>query len=185
MIGQSISHYKILEKLGQGGMGIVYKAYDTKLDRTVALKFLQTHLTSAESEKKRFIREARSASALDHPNICTIYEIRETPDEEIVIVMPAYEGATLDHKIEQGPLSIEEAIGLAIQIASGLQAAHEKEIIHRDLKSSNVFITSKGQVKIIDFGLASRSGNVAINHNRFNTGNGTIHVSRTGTRRET
>jgi eukaryotic-like serine/threonine-protein kinase len=158
MIGQSISHYKILEKLGEGGMGVVYKAHDTKLDRTVALKFLPVHLSASESEKKRFIREARSASALDHPNICTIFEIHETPDGEIVIVMPAYEGMTLNKKIEQGPLSIEEAIDLTVQIASGLQAAHEKEIIHRDLKCSNLFITQKGRVKIIDFGLASKSG---------------------------
>ena len=167
MIGQTISHYKILEKLGEGGMGVVYKAQDLKLDRLVALKFLPPHLarlndavgqTADEQDKKRFIHEAKAASALDHPNICTIYEIDETPDGQVFIAMAAYEGTTLDKKIKVGPLKLDEAHDIAIQVAEGLQAAHEKGIVHRDIKSSNVMITEKGQVKIMDFGLARTSG---------------------------
>jgi eukaryotic-like serine/threonine-protein kinase len=158
MIGRSISHYKILEKLGEGGMGIVYKAHDTKLDRTVALKFLPTHLSPTDEDRKRFIQEARAASSLDHPNICTIHEINETVEGDLVIVMPAYEGIPFNKKIAQGPLPIDEALEIAIQTAEGLLAAHEKGIIHRDLKSSNIFLTHKGQVKIIDFGLARKDG---------------------------
>jgi eukaryotic-like serine/threonine-protein kinase len=119
MIGTTISHYKILDKLGEGGMGVVYKALDTKLNRTVALKFLPQNVTLSETDRKRFIHEAQAASALDHQNICTIHEINETPDRQLFIVMPAYEGTSLDSKIEQGPLPINEAIGIAIQIADG------------------------------------------------------------------
>jgi eukaryotic-like serine/threonine-protein kinase len=158
MIGHTISHYKILEKLGEGGMGIIYKAQDTKLDRPVAIKFLSSSHTAKEHDKTRFIHEARAASALDHPNICTIHEIDETHDGQLFIVMPAYEGIPLDKKIEQGPLPIHEAIDIATQIAAGLQAAHEKGIVHRDIKSSNIFTTSKGQVKVMDFGLARSAG---------------------------
>jgi serine/threonine protein kinase/tetratricopeptide (TPR) repeat protein len=157
MIGQTISHYKIMEKLGEGGMGVVYKAHDTKLDRTVALKFLPPSATISEDEKKRFIHEARAASGLDHSNICIIYEIEETEDGQLFIVMPAYEGDTLSKKIEQGPFKIDKAIDIACQITEGLQAAHEKGIVHRDVKSSNIFITQKDQVKIMDFGLARKS----------------------------
>jgi eukaryotic-like serine/threonine-protein kinase len=154
MIGRIISHYKILEKLGEGGMGIVYKALDTRLDRTVALKFLPASHTVTEQDKTRFIHEARAASALEHPHICTIHEIDETPDGQLFLVMPAYEGAPLNKKIEEKPLGIDETIDIAIQIADGLQATHEKGIIHRDIKSSNIFITQRGQVKVMDFGLA-------------------------------
>jgi eukaryotic-like serine/threonine-protein kinase len=157
MIGSSIAHYKILEKLGEGGMGVVYKAHDTKLDRTVALKFISSNHSSDENDKQRFMNEARSASALDHSNICTIHEIDETYDGKLFIVMPIYEGMPLSKKIEQGPLELEKALDFTIQIAEGLQVAHEKEIIHRDIKSSNIFITQKGQVKILDFGLAKRA----------------------------
>jgi len=154
MIGKTISHYRIIEKLGEGGMGVVYRAHDTKLDRDVALKFLPHHLSPSEDDKKRFMHEARSASSLDHSNICTIYLIDETPDGQLFIVMPDYDGIPLNKKIVQGPLPVNEAIDIAIQIADGLQIAHEKGIIHRDIKSSNIFITEKGQVKIMDFGLA-------------------------------
>ncbi|MBF8295774.1 MAG: serine/threonine protein kinase with repeat [Bacteroidetes bacterium] len=158
MIGQSISHYKILEKLGEGGMGVVYKAQDLKLDRLVALKFLPPNITPTEAEKQRFIHEAKAASSLDHPNICTVYEIDETPDGQMFLAMAFYEGAPLSEKIKQEPLKIDEAIETAIQAAEGLQAAHKKGITHRDIKSSNVMVTPEGQVKIMDFGLAKTTG---------------------------
>jgi len=158
MIGQVISHYKILEKVGEGGMGVVYKAHDTRLDRTVALKFLPRDLSPSEEERSRFIHEAKAASALDHPNICTIHEIDETPEGQLFIAMGYYEGISLGRKIERGRLDVEEAVLIAIQIAEGLKAAHEKGIVHRDIKSSNIILTDKGQVKILDFGLAHKSG---------------------------
>ncbi|MEX1140418.1 MAG: protein kinase [Bacteroidota bacterium] len=158
MISQTISHYKILEKLGEGGMGVVYKAQDIKLDRLVALKFLPPHLASDEQDKKRFIHEAKAASSLDHPNICNVHEIDETPDGQVFLVMAIYEGTPLNRKIEKGPLKIDEAVDVAIQAAEGLQAAHEKGIVHRDVKSSNIMITEKGRAVIMDFGLARTGG---------------------------
>jgi serine/threonine protein kinase/Tfp pilus assembly protein PilF len=158
MIGQTISHYKIIEELGSGGMGTVYKAQDTRLDRFVALKFLPPHLSQAEEEKKRFIHEAKAASALDHPNICSIYEIDETADGQMFIAMACYEGESLKDKIDRGPLQVEEALNITIQIARGLEKAHAKGIIHRDIKPANILITDDGQVKIIDFGLAKLKG---------------------------
>ena len=158
MIGQTVSHYKILEKLGEGGMGVVYRAEDTNLKRTVALKFLPPELTRDADAKKRFVHEARAASTLDHSNICTIYEVEETDDGQTFIAMAFYEGETLKEKIKQSPLKIEEAVNIAIQIADGLQEAHEKDIVHRDVKSANVMITSRGQVKVLDFGLARLAG---------------------------
>lgn len=152
MIGTTISHYKILEKLGEGGMGVVYKAEDTKLKRIVALKFLAVEALSIE-DKSRFLREAQAAAALNHPNICTVYAIDEV-DGEMFIAMEFIEGRNLREKIEAGPLKIAEALKLAMQIAEGLQAAHEKGITHRDIKSANIMITAKGQAKIMDFGLA-------------------------------
>jgi TolB-like protein/Flp pilus assembly protein TadD len=157
MIGQTISHYKILEKLGEGGMGVVYKAEDTRLKRTVALKFLPPELMRDSEAKERFLHEAQAAAALEHPHICNIYEIDESEDQ-IFIVMSCFDGQTLKEKIESGPLKIEEALKIAIQAAEGLQAAHEKGIIHRDIKSSNIMINEKGQVKIMDFGLAKLKG---------------------------
>ena len=157
MIGKTISHYKILEKIGSGGMGIVYKAQDLKLDRFVALKFLPPHLTSSEDEKQRFIHEAKAASALQHNNICNIHEIDETEDGQLFICMDYYEGDTLDKKIKEKPLPIEEAIDISIQIAQGLAKAHEKDIVHRDIKPANIMLTSDGVVKILDFGLAKLS----------------------------
>ncbi len=158
MIGQTISHYKILEKLGEGGMGVVYKAHDIKLDRLVALKFLPPHLASDEQDRRRFIHEAKAASSLDHPNICNVHEIDETPDGQIFIVMAIYEGAPLNKKIEKGPLKIDEALDVVIQAGEGLQAAHEKGIVHRDVKSSNMMMTDKGRAVIMDFGLARTGG---------------------------
>ncbi|MEE9117514.1 MAG: serine/threonine-protein kinase, partial [Calditrichia bacterium] len=158
MIGKIISHYKIIEKLGGGGMGVVYKAEDSKLDRFVALKFLPPELTRDEESKKRFIHEAKAASALEHTNICNIHEIDETDDGQIFIVMSSYEGETLKKKIERGPLKIDNAIDITMQIAEGLSRAHEKEIIHRDIKPANIFITEEGVAKILDFGLAKVTG---------------------------
>jgi len=152
MIGQTISHYKILAKLGEGGMGVVYKAEDTKLKRIVALKFLSA-ITLGGEDKNRFLREAQAAAALNHPNICTIYAIDEA-DGQMFIAMEFIEGRSLREMIEAGPLKIDEAIKFAMQIADGLQAAHEKGITHRDIKSANIMITEKNQVKIMDFGLA-------------------------------
>ena len=156
MIGQTISHYKITEKLGEGGMGVVYKAEDTKLKRPVALKFLSPHLLSDTEAKERFIREAQAAAALNHPNICTVHEIDEAGGRTF-IVMAFLEGASLDTKIEAGPLKLDEALGFAIQTAQGLQAAHGKKIVHRDIKPANLMVTPQGAkqlVTIMDFGLA-------------------------------
>jgi len=157
VIGKTILHYKILEKLGEGGMGVVYKAEDTKLERTVAIKFLPPHLHLDEEAEKRFISEAKAASSFDHPNICTIYEINKTDEDQIYIAMACYEGETLKKKIEKGHLGLEEVIGIAVQIAEGLSKAHKKGIIHRDIKPANIFITNDGIIKILDFGLAKVS----------------------------
>ena len=162
VIGKTIYHYKILEKLGSGGMGTVYKAQDTKLERFVALKFLSPHLSQAEEEKKRFIHEAKAASALDHPNICNIHEIDETEDGQVFIAMACYEGESLKDKIDRGPMPIDEVLDITIQIEQGLNKAHEKGIVHRDIKPSNIFITADGIAKIIDFGLAKLGGRTVI-----------------------
>ena len=129
MVGKTISHYKILEKLGEGGMGVVYKAEDTKLKRTVALKFLPQDLTRDDEAKKRFMHEAQAASALDHPNIGTIHEVDQTEDGQMFIAMAYSDGETLKAKIERGPLAIEEAIDFATQISRGLTKAHSKDIV--------------------------------------------------------
>ena len=152
--GQTVSHYQILEKLGGGGMGVVYKAVDTKLDRLVVLKFLPPHLSLHEAAKQRFIHEARAASALDHTNICTIYEVGETDADQLFIAMAYYDGETLKQKIERGPLPVEEAVDYAMQMAEGLARAHEKGIVHRDIKPANVMVTERGKVKLLDFGIA-------------------------------
>lgn len=151
MIGSTISHYKILEKLGEGGMGIVFKAEDIKLKRTVALKFLPPHLSASESDKARFIQEAQAASALNHPNVCTIHDIQEH-DGQMFIVMECVEGMTLREK--KGTITFKQANDIAIQIADGLAAAHEKGIVHRDIKPENVMIRKDGIAQIMDFGLA-------------------------------
>ncbi|MGB5873687.1 MAG: protein kinase [Bacteroidota bacterium] len=158
MIGMTISHYQILEKLGEGGMGVVYKAEDTRLKRTVALKFLPPELTRDPAAKERFTHEAQAASALDHPNICAVYEINDTDDGQIFMAMACYEGESLKQKIERGPLTPEEATSIATQVAQGLARAHEAGIVHRDIKPANIMVTSRGEVKIVDFGLAKLSG---------------------------
>jgi len=158
MIAKTISHYRILEKLGGGGMGVVYKAEDTRLKRTVALKFLPPDLTRDDEAKERFVHEAQAASALDHPNICTIYEIDETEDGQMFIAMACYEGETLKKKVASGQLAVAEAVEIATQIAQGLAKAHEHGITHRDIKPANVMITKDGVVKILDFGLAKLVG---------------------------
>ena len=153
MVGQTISHYKVLSELGRGGMGVVYKAEDTKLKRFVALKFLRSDVLEDEEHRERFLREAQAAAALDHSNICTVYEIDEV-EGETFIAMAFIEGQTVKDKIAERPLKLEEALDIAIQTAQGLQAAHEKGIVHRDIKSANLMVTPQGQVKVMDFGLA-------------------------------
>ncbi|MFP5286154.1 MAG: serine/threonine-protein kinase, partial [Thermoanaerobaculia bacterium] len=158
MIGNTVSHYEILERLGGGGMGVVYKARDVRLDRLVALKFLALDHDASEAERKRFLREARAASALDHPAICTLYEIGETPEGRLFLAMVYCEGETLTRRIGRGPLPFAEALDLALQIAGGLAEAHAKGIVHRDVKPGNVIVTPGGKVKIVDFGIARLAG---------------------------
>ena len=161
LVGQTVSHYKILEHLGSGGMGVVYKAEDTRLRRTVALKFLPPNLTQDPAAKVRFVHEAQAASALEHTNICSVHEIGEHGDQTF-LVMGYYEGETLKKRIESGPLPLDQVTEIALQVARGLSRAHEAGIVHRDIKPANIIVTTRGEVKIVDFGLAKLSGRTLV-----------------------
>src|SRR5262249_20172740 len=166
--GQVILHYQLLDKIGEGGMSEVYGALDQRLDRLVALKFLLTGIEGEAERTKRFIAEARAASSLDHPNICTIHGIEQQPDGEMFIVMPCYQGETIKEKIRKGPMPSDETVELVIQVGRGLIKAHSAGIIHRDIKPANIFVTRDGLVKILDFGIAKLIGADAL------TGTGVI-----------
>ncbi len=162
MIGRTVSHYTILDKLGGGGMGLVYRARDARLDRTVALKFLPHEWSHEPILRERFSREARASSALDHPHICTIFDIDETEDGQLFIAMAFCPGQTLKHHILEGQMATEQVVELAIQIAGALESAHEAGIVHRDIKPANILLTEQNQVKVVDFGLAKLAGEVAV-----------------------
>ncbi len=170
MIGEKVSHYKIIEKLGEGGMGEVYKAEDTKLKRIVALKFLPPIFSTDQIAKKRFIHEAQAASALEHNNICTIHEIGETESSQLFISMACYEGETLKEKIVNSSLNIDQILDISTQICNGLVKAHNNNIIHRDIKPENIFITNDGSVKILDFGIAKVKGQTRLTQMRSTAG---------------
>ena len=169
MIGRTISHYKILEKIGEGGMGVVYKAEDTRLQRTVALKFLPAHIVATDEAKTRFVNEARNAAALHHPNICTVYQIDEA-DGQMFIAMAYIDGATLRAKLDAGRLPVDRALRIATQMARGLEEAHGKGIVHRDIKASNVIVDDKEATTIMDFGLAKQTGQTAVTKDGMTVG---------------
>src|SRR5688572_648159 len=154
LLGQTVGHYRIGARLGEGGMGVVYRALDTRLNRVVALKFLPETLNADRRARERFLVEARAAAALDHPNICSIYEVNETVARRSFIAMAYYDGATLETLLQNGPLPWTQAVDYAAQIARGLDAAHERRIVHRDVKPGNVMVTAIGTAKLLDFGIA-------------------------------
>ena len=173
LVGQTILHYKIIEQVGQGGMGVVYKANDTKLGRTVAIKFLPSHLSGSEENKQRFFREARSAAALNHPNILSIYEINED-NNSLFLVMEFVDGQTLKSHISSltsgTGVPVLQAIDWIEQIAQGLKTAHDMNIIHRDIKTENVMITKDERLKIMDFGLAKLKNDAGITKTKTSVG---------------
>ncbi len=158
MIGEQVGPYKIESIIGAGGMGMIHKAKDTRLDRYVALKCLPPHLTVNNQNRERFLNEAKAVSRLDHPNICTLYDIGETDDKQLYIAMPFYDGYTLDKRMRNGPMPLNDTIAICLQISEGLHAAHNSGIVHRDIKPANVIVTSENIVKLLDFGVAKISG---------------------------
>ena len=172
LTGRDVENYRLGERLGSGGMAVVFRAEDLRLGRQVALKFLAPELSRDPVAKQRFLREARAASALDHPNLCTIHEVGETEDGQIFLAMPCYEGETLRDRIRRGPLTLEDAVEIAAQVAQGLGKAHRNGIVHRDIKPANLMITTDGVVKVLDFGLAKLAGTTGVA--RKETGGGTL-----------
>jgi serine/threonine-protein kinase len=169
--GDQIGHHKIIEQIGAGGMGVVYQAFDSRLQRNVALKFLPAYMHADQSSRQRFMAEARAASRLDHPNICVIHDINETPDGHMYITMPHYEGETLAARLKRGSLKLDDALSVTVQVADGLAAAHAEDIVHRDIKPANIMLTHNDTVKILDFGIAKVAD---VNLTRTGMGVGTL-----------